>query len=139
MFLFFCTPSKKRRELITSLNNTGEDLTILLIKALLSYGTEYYNHWREAIYTHLHNIGQDPLTGTWPTKKLILRSITCEFVYSAYQIAISKDDVKNVDRRKIEKAITQYKEWIADRLSRFGVVNHYQVQHQVDELAQGIQ
>lgn len=143
MFLYVKANAKR----LSDIGDDLEGLTLPLLEGLaqlyLFPGTEYENHWRTEVWEKLSEVPKIKRSHKLPKKDYILKNTWYEYndkIKTIMNRAIAHEHDLDPDparRRNVSEfygICEDYMNWIADKLSRDGIVDPEDVYKKLDDL-----
>ncbi len=110
-----------------------------IIKLLLFPRSRDYNHWKQEIFSFIHDVDKVKSTNKWPQQHVILECLACHNdVLDNYRITV-EDEYEDlipipVTNDDILHAIEDYQLFLAEGLSRNGLVRRADVYNMLDDI-----
>lgn len=143
MFLYVRANAKRLSDIGDELEGVTLPLLESLAQLYLFPDTEYKNHWRVEVWEKLSEIPKIKRSHKLPKKEYILKNTWHEYNDKlktimnravAHEYDLTPDLVRRRNVSKFYNICESYMNWIADKLSKDGIIDPEDVYHKLDDL-----
>lgn len=139
MKMYIFAMSEYKKEIYRKLTSASEQINEHIIRLLLFPHCKYENHWKNEIYSFLFRIDRLKGKNKWPSAKFIKEALAVHNdILQNYVLPVIEQESEftaaNIPLSTIEAAINEYQDWLADNLSKSGIVSLADVHTKLDEI-----
>lgn len=144
MFIYISAMSEYQKEIRRDLSAKGKQLLRHLICVILYPDSQYYEHWKDEIVSFIADVDKVKGKNKWPKASFIKEAIsTQDDMIDAVirQVKLKERELtpREVSDVEILRGVESYQNWLANELSRFGIIDVYEAQDVIDKIVSEIQ
>lgn len=131
--------SSRRNEIRQELRNISKEIDKHIIKLLIYPNNSLVDHWKHEIWTFQNDIDRLKGTNKYPSSQFIFDALSVHNDIVGNLVLIVKETEYKLDSQDISEgaaaaALEEYQKWLADNLSKYGIVRHKDVENKLDEI-----
>jgi len=139
MYRYIVAMSVDKQKIQNDLIDSGKQTVLHIIKLVLYPDSPSVNHWKQEIYSFLHDVPKLKGSNKIPEASFIFNAI------SSWDDMIDKLVIEVQDEEEVESSvevnidqlqtmISEYHRWAADELSSSGILRRSDVYSKIDEI-----
>lgn len=133
--------SSRRSEIRQELHSISKQIDKHIIRLLIYPTNSLVKHWKHEIWTFQNDIDRLKGTNKYPSSNFIFDALAVHNDITDNLILIVKETEYELTPQDISvgaatAALVEYQTWLADNLSKYGVVRHKEVEDKLDEIMQ---
>lgn len=133
--------SSRRNDIRQDLRNISKEIDKHIIKLLIYPDNPLIEHWKHEIWAFQNDIDRMKGAKRYPSSSFIFDALSVHNDIVGNLILIVKEteyklEAQDISEGAAEAALEEYQKWLADNLSKYGVVRHKAVETKLDEIMQ---
>lgn len=139
MYIYIRSMSESQTEVYRRVSDQAVNILEHLIKVIEYPDAQEVNHWKQEIYAFLNDVKKLRGTNKLPKSKLIFKGLSVsndmidKFIGRVHRTNKGLRS-RNLDTSVILKCVEEYQHWLADSLSKEGLVDPDDVYSKIDEI-----
>lgn len=139
MYIYIRGVARSRDVVYDKIADAADQIDEHLVRLMLYPDSEYVDHWVQEIWAFLHRVHRLKGSNKFPKAQFIEDALSCgndiipNIIQSVKDMEsdLSPTDIQEID---VYNVFTQYKSWLASKLSMDGIVSKSEVQAKLREL-----
>ena len=139
--MYIYAMSESLRDIKKELSSKGKQVLRHLIRIILYPNADAYNHWKQEIVAFIAYTDKVKGKSKFPKKKLILDALQSQndMIHQViWQVKVTERDLEpaEIDENIILDSVCEYQNWLAEELSKNGVIDPYEAYKVLDRIVE---
>ena len=131
--------SESQSKIYDHLTSVSRPILQHLIKLLIFPQNPNESHWKREVMSFLYDVDKLKGKNRWPSSKFIFKALTTHLDNIQAHVDYVKDTESEYDPVELPtniliSAVSEYFQWIADKLSTYGGVRAADIYNKIDEI-----